>query len=334
MPAQPAIVRADPSSERAALCGGVDLIRALQVSDPAGFDRFEREARLVVNGQGLLWRVEIQGKRASYLFGTMHSSATFASSFDDLVKSALARSKVVATELPGASSRRVANELRRLVGARSFRPQGGALDSLPENARLAVQARLSAIGISPEVSPQLQPWFLALSLSRSNCPAGGAGVGAGGPPQETADARIERIAAEQGAAVVGLETPAEQVDALASVPDEVALRMLKDAAERRVSPEDFESTITGLYSARRIGYLLAMRGQNWSGVLDGDGYADFISAFVGSFITRRNHAMAARAAPILAEGQAFVAVGALHLPGDEGMVELLRGQGFTVTRIW
>ena len=35
----------------------------------------------------------------------------------------------------------------------------------------------------------------------------------------------------------------------------------------------------------------------------------------------------------LSRGGAFVAVGALHLPGEGGLVELLRGRGFTVTRI-
>jgi uncharacterized protein YbaP (TraB family) len=28
-----------------------------------------------------------------------------------------------------------------------------------------------------------------------------------------------------------------------------------------------------------------------------------------------------------------MAVGALHLPGEDGIIELLRGRGFTVTRL-
>jgi uncharacterized protein YbaP (TraB family) len=43
--------------------------------------------------------------------------------------------------------------------------------------------------------------------------------------------------------------------------------------------------------------------------------------------------MAERAAPILAGGNVFMAVGALHLPGKDGLVELLRRQGFTVTAV-
>ncbi|MDR4308560.1 TraB/GumN family protein [Chelatococcus sambhunathii] len=318
-----------PPVMRAADCVGVDLVKALQTRDAANFERFESSARAVLNGQGLLWRVEGKGSRPSYLFGTMHSSEAIAKSFDDLVMRALQRSRIVATELPGASTRKVAAELRRLVAARSFRPGGNSLDALPEPLRDEVEAKLSDAGVPPQVAEQLQPWYLALTLSRSNCAGPAAGARAG-VDTETADARIERLAVEKGAALVALESPVEQVDALASIPDEVALRMMREATETGLRPADIESTITGLYSTRRIGYLLAMRGPIWAGVFDVDGYADFISAF----ITRRNVTMIQRALPILQGGEAFIAVGALHLPGDAGMIELLRRQGFSVTRIW
>jgi uncharacterized protein YbaP (TraB family) len=62
---------------------------------------------------------------------------------------------------------------------------------------------------------------------------------------------------------------------------------------------------------------------------DKEGYA----AFEKRIITDRNHVMAERASTYLAKGGAFMAVGALHLPGEEGLVELLRKQGFTVTSV-
>ena len=40
--------------------------------------------------------------------------------------------------------------------------------------------------------------------------------------------------------------------------------------------------------------------------------------------------MAERAAQYLEKGNAFMAVGALHLPGKDGLVALLRDEGFTV----
>ena len=41
-----------------------------------------------------------------------------------------------------------------------------------------------------------------------------------------------------------------------------------------------------------------------------------------------------RAAPLLAEGGAFIAVGALHLSGKGGLVERMRGAGYSVTKVW
>ena len=243
-----------------------------------------------------------------------------------MLRRAHAASRVVATELPGASTGKVAAELRRLVANRSFRAGGNALGTLTEDVRgrgRGAGSRAPASRPGRRAAPALvsRARAVALELRRGR----GAGV-----DTETADARIERLAVEQGSALVALESPVEQVEALASIPDDVALRMMRESTVKELKPEDVESTITGLYSTRRIGYLLAMRGPIWAGVFDVDGYADFIAAF----ITRRNATMLQRALPILGGGEAFLAVGALHLPGEGGLVELIRRNGYSVTRMW
>ena len=48
---------------------------------------------------------------------------------------------------------------------------------------------------------------------------------------------------------------------------------------------------------------------------------------------KRNLVMRDNALPQLAQGGVFVAVGALHLPGNQGLVELFRMAGYTVTAI-
>jgi len=48
----------------------------------------------------------------------------------------------------------------------------------------------------------------------------------------------------------------------------------------------------------------------------------------------REAAMVERVLPYVRQGNTFVAVGALHLAGDSGLVERFRRAGFTVTRIW
>ena len=49
------------------------------------------------------------------------------------------------------------------------------------------------------------------------------------------------------------------------------------------------------------------------------------------FVAERHHVMVERAMPMLRKGNVFIAVGALHLPGAEGLVELLRAKGYRVT---
>jgi uncharacterized protein len=57
------------------------------------------------------------------------------------------------------------------------------------------------------------------------------------------------------------------------------------------------------------------------------------AAFEDRIVRDRNLVMAKGSSPHLEKGNAFIAVGALHLPGEEGLVELFRKQGFVVTRV-
>ena len=44
--------------------------------------------------------------------------------------------------------------------------------------------------------------------------------------------------------------------------------------------------------------------------------------------------MAERTAPLISAGGAFIAVGALHLSGKDGLVERVRAAGYEVTKVF
>lgn len=48
----------------------------------------------------------------------------------------------------------------------------------------------------------------------------------------------------------------------------------------------------------------------------------------------RNSRMVERMQDYLHKGNAFIAIGALHLPGEKGVLHLLEQKGFTVTAIY
>jgi uncharacterized protein len=50
-------------------------------------------------------------------------------------------------------------------------------------------------------------------------------------------------------------------------------------------------------------------------------------------LSRRNHGMRDAALPLLAEGGLFIGVGAAHLSGNDGLIEMPRQSGHTVTAV-
>ncbi|MDR2173799.1 MAG: TraB/GumN family protein [Burkholderiales bacterium] len=128
----------------------------------------------------------------------------------------------------------------------------------------------------------------------------------------------------------GLETPEEQMDTLAS---------FSESAQR----ESLESYLT-LTEERRL-LLFRELYQTWTG---GDAEALYVwyqkmnkeqklspstaKEFDEKMIFSRNKRFVERLRPFLAPGKpVFVAVGALHLGGDQGVLALLRAQGFSIT---
>jgi uncharacterized protein YbaP (TraB family) len=59
-----------------------------------------------------------------------------------------------------------------------------------------------------------------------------------------------------------------------------------------------------------------------------------LELFLLRFNEERNRTMVARMAGRLAEGGAFIAIGALHLPGERGLVSLLESQGYHLERVY
>jgi hypothetical protein len=51
-------------------------------------------------------------------------------------------------------------------------------------------------------------------------------------------------------------------------------------------------------------------------------------------LTDRNKIMVDRMETVLQGGDAFIAIGALHLPGNEGVIARLREQGYKITAIY
>ena len=203
---------------------------------------------------------------------------------------------------------------------------GRHLDKLLTAAELAALRTVSAkLGLPVSRALLMRPWFLTTLMSLPVCES--ARQEAGFKPL---DSYLQDRAVAQGTRVVGLETIADQLKAMASLPLETELAWLRSAIALYPRVEDMTETLLQLYLHRRIGATWELS-QAMSGPLAFT--PEQLRQVQQALVVVRNRKMRDAALPLLAKGDVFIGVGALHLPGRDGLVQLLRDKGYTVTAV-
>lgn len=303
-------------------CGGRDIAAGLDLTAA----RAARAADLT-DGQGLLWRVERDGVAPSYLFGTIHSTDDGAIAIARRAAQFAAKATVVATELGGPFDPVDRSALAaKLFAAAIDRDDDTFLPDLSGEAGARVEAFLGARGLPKALVHHLKLWFLAASVEAPACEQA----------REQANLpEVDEIVAEAGAAakvpVVGLETADEQLAALESAPPALSAQLLETSTRLAGLDDDAYATMVKLYREGRPAEMIAVV----------DALPMLTAAeraaerrFDDLLLVGRNQTMAERAAPLLAKGGAFIAVGALHLPGKGGLIARFRALGYRVVNVW
>ncbi|GLK80183.1 TraB/GumN family protein [Methylopila turkensis] len=313
------------AAHAAPACQGSDLVGALRDEDPEAFAAFEAAGRRTPDAEGLLWRVEKGGAPPSFLFGTIHSSDDRLKPLPQPALDAIAAARLVLVEPREISDPQAGVAAQRAAGRRALRPQGGALFLVPERDRRAVINLLAARGVPELTAQKLEPWFLAMLATAPSCEIARIDRG-----ELNVDQLVVEAARAAGVRVEGLEDAEEQFATLASVDPELALRVLIDTARLGPLFADYVETTLNLYRDRRMSFLAAaLRDAK----LGGERMVTQID-YLESLLPGRNARMHERSQAALAEGGVVVAVGALHLSGEDGLVERVRRDGYRVTRVW
>ena len=142
--------------------------------------------------------------------------------------------------------------------------------------------------------------------------------------------RFIRALFEQGRSVASIQRAIrEQLDVFEGLPlnDQVAL--LKDAVEQFTDIDALHAELLAAYLSRDLATLEAL---NEVSMQTGD--QRLARDFQQRLILDRNRRMAERMQEHLEAGGAFIAVGALHLPGEQGLLELLEQQGYSVRVVY
>jgi len=266
-----------------------------------------------VDEQGILWRIEGAAAQPSYLLGTIHS--------DDARVTALPAPIAQRFQQADSFSGEIDMDLPSLMQASqaTLLNEGESLQQLLDPALYQQTVKLLAPYGMPELMVQrMKPWAAAATLSL--------------PRPQTGlflDMLLYTQAAAQGKRVYGLETVSEQVGAMEAMPRDLQIAMLRDAIAQRDQLDHIIEQLITAYLQRDLRKLEAI-----SDMAMQQGDARVAQLFNSEVVVNRNRRMLERMQPRLREGNAFIAVGALHLPGEEGLLTQLRNRGYRVSPVY
>jgi uncharacterized protein len=320
-----AVPRVAVAEDAPARCQGTDMLAEMQAKSPDVYNKVMAESSTLPNTEAVLWKVEKPGVPPSYLFGTMHLSDPRISELAAAVTDAIAHSKSVALEVADLSDKAVAAAMTKTATLIVYTDGKSLKAALTDDEYKQVEQTVTKSGMPGELAAMMKPWLVSMLLATSDCERKQLAAG-----KAVLDLRVAAEAQKNGITVTGLETIEDQLGALAAVPDDQQIAMLKVGLKYIDRADDMMETMVQMYLKRQIGaampFQLALAAQSGTSPSVFDG-------FKKTLLIDRNAKMRDAAIPLLDKGNAFVAVGALHLPGPTGLVALLREKGYTVTAV-
>ncbi|PRH81790.1 TraB/GumN family protein [Arenimonas caeni] len=270
--------------------------------------------------QPLLWKVS-DADNSLYLLGSFHLLRPADYPLDPRTDLAFEDAERVVFELSPEDMAGTA--VGQLMLQAATRADGRRLqDTLPPATWASLEAWGGRRGIDVARLQDFEAWYVSLLVSLTEMRQQGL------DPTLGLDRHFGRRATEAGKPAEGLETGAQQIELFDGMDEAQQVQALEEALQ---SPEELERNVRELHALWRAG--------DGAGLYAGTAarMREQYPALYERVNVQRNRAWLHRLKGLLDEGghdeDALVVVGALHLLGDEGVVELLRAEGYTVERL-
>jgi len=262
------------------------------------------------HAKGVFWKIEKPGALPSFLLGTIHVEDARVLALPPKVKTAFETADALVLEL-------VLNEATVFKAAASMiYTDGTDLENvLGRSLFERAAAAMAAYGVPRIAVRRMKPWAVMATLMVPKPRTG-----------NFLDITLYRQAVQSGKMVFGLETVEEQIGALESLSMEDQIEILRQTLDQLEALPRMYGAMVETYLSGDLAGLVALserfvRSQN----------RDLVQRFMERLNDARNVRMAKRLLPRLEQGNVFAAVGALHLPGEKGLLHLLEKAGYTVT---
>jgi len=267
------------------------------------------------NQKSLLWEISGPEEKVSYLFGTYHLLGSDYIQEKPSLNSIYQKSQTVVVEtiidsalLPQLSMLSIMQEsIEDMADSADYALIKKTLEPII-GAPMALLNHMKPMALAAVISMQLAQEATPDTFLFSGLPI---------------DQFFASDSKARGKKIVALETMMQQMEILMnseSVEDqlEALIYIIKEEEETRAMTERT---------------ILAYMQQDIPAMLDISSDYEEDMGDMTALLDDRNKDWVPKLKPLLAEGSAFIAVGALHLPGEFGLIELLRQEGYSVRAV-
>jgi uncharacterized protein YbaP (TraB family) len=293
---------------------GRALLAAVLVALVLGWSAAPVQAATTGDGPSRIFLWSVQGPRSkAFILGSLHVFGQGSYPLDDRIEMAYRACPRVVFEADVNAAD--TQEIRDMMRRRGTYPSGGKTlqKEISSRTYAMLRKRLDADGLRPEHFDRFKPWFAALSM---------AGVELrrlGFSPEYGLDAYFTKKARSDKKEMIFLETARQQLDLLAKAFPGNEEDLLRQTLEELGVLEKYSSDMERAWKNGDAARMEMLTGKSLKG------YPEIEKRL----FTERNRAWTARIVKLLGQdGDVFVVVGAGHLTGRNGILEMLKASGF------
>lgn len=273
---------------------------------------FSQTTEFPMKESSLLWKIEGPNiPKGSYLFGTMHMIEKEYFIFPDKLEKIVKKSEQLVMELAGLPSQKEAMKYVLL-------PEGTFFDYFTKEQTDSIliwakkEFKMDEAAFRATMS-KMKP-FVVVQMATQLQLMG---------KTESYEMTLEEIAKTNKLAISGLETIEQQMsffdDLSKEQQAEMVMEGIRDSEKAIQSMKEMEV----LYQGQNVDSLYLM--------IQGEG--GVISTESADFLDKRNAAWVPKIEELIKEKRCFIAVGAGHLGGPNGVIRLLEQKGYTLTPV-
>lgn len=269
--------------------------------------------------KSFIWKISSEASSV-YLLGSIHMASPELYPLDSSIENAfeLADNLVVEVDTTQVDA---TYTLQLLMDYGTY-PQGeGLRDHIPDDLYTQLEEQFEELGFGIVTFDIYRPWVVAVMQEELQMQA------LGYPAEHGIDTYFIDKAAESGKDIIELETAEFQIELISSFPDELMILLLEEGVENPLTEEDAAS----LFEAWEDGDTVAMEWLLFE-ALAGE---PALEPYYDKMVDERNVNMAEIIEGFLADDETyFVVVGAGHLVGDNGLINILDGRGYVTEQLY